>query len=209
MGLFSVALTLAWSVPAAIAFSTIIGILNAPSYLGRQLLIQRTTPCETRGRVSSVFFVIRDTAFMLGMAAASLAELVDVHMLLVVNAVLLIGCGLLALILPGLGQPIAEWRRMLAMLRTAPSAPGLGLGRAATLADIDTLAVHLPALATLRGAERETLAARTRVYDAPAGTAIIRSGGQRRGLLPDRWPDVRQPPGGGRRRAGAGGAQCR
>lgn len=149
MGLFSVSLALAWSVPAAIAFSTIIGILNAPSYIGRQLLIQRTTPRETRGRVSSVFFVTRDTGFMLGMAAAGLADLFDVRVLLLVNAVLLIGCGLLALILPGLGQPTAEWRRMLVMLRAAPSAPGLGLGRAATLADIATLAVHIPALAAL------------------------------------------------------------
>ena len=132
-----VRLALAWSVPAAIAFSTIIGILNAPSYIGRQLLIQRTTPREMRGRVSSVFFVTRDTGFMLGMAAAGLADLFDVRMLLLVNAVLLIGCGLLALVLPGLGQPTAEWRRMLAMLRAAPAAPGLGLGRAATLADID------------------------------------------------------------------------
>ena len=56
-----------------------------------------------RGRVSSVFFVIRDTGFMLGMAAAGLADLFDVQQLLVINALLLIGCGLLAFFLPGLG----------------------------------------------------------------------------------------------------------
>jgi MFS family permease len=106
MGLFMVGQALAWSVLAAVAFNTLIGILNAPSYLGRQLLIQRTTPREARGRVSSVFFVIRDTGFMLGMAAAGLADLFDARQLLVVSALLLIGCGLLALILPGLGRPI-------------------------------------------------------------------------------------------------------
>src|SRR3712207_8869788 len=46
-------------------------------------------------------------------------------------------CGVLALLLPGLGQPTAEWRRMLAMLRSAPAVPGLGLGRAALPADIE------------------------------------------------------------------------
>jgi MFS family permease len=178
MGLFSVSLALAWSVPAAIAFSTIIGILNAPSYIGRQLAIQRTTPRETRGRVSSVFFVTRDTGFMLGMAAAGLADLVDVRVLLLVNAVLLIGCGLLALLLPGLGQPTAEWRRILAMLRAAPAAPGLGLGRAALVTDIDRLAIHLPALSHVSRQERQALAAQTRVYDAPPGTAIVRQGEQ-------------------------------
>jgi hypothetical protein len=45
---------------------------------------------------------------MIGMAAAGLADLVDVRMLLLGNAVLLIGCRLLALSLPGLGQPTAQ-----------------------------------------------------------------------------------------------------
>jgi MFS family permease len=176
MGLFMVCQALAWSVLAAVTFSTLIGILNAPSYLGRQLLIQRTTPREVRGRVSSVFFVTRDTGFMLGMLAAGLADLFDVRQLLAVNALLLIGCGLLALILPGLGQPIAEWRHVLAMLRAAPAAPGLG--RAALVADIDRLAIHLPALAHVSRQERQALAAQTRVYDAPPGTAIVRQGEQ-------------------------------
>jgi MFS family permease/CRP-like cAMP-binding protein len=178
MGLFSMSLALAWSVAAAIAFTTMIGILNAPSYIGRQLLIQRTTPRETRGRVSSVFFVTRDTGFMLGMAAAGLADLFDVRVLLLVNALLLIGCGVLALTLPGLGQPTTEWRRMLAMLRATPAAPGLGLGRAALVADIDRLVIHLPALAYVSRQERQVLAAQTRVYDVPAGTAIVRQGEQ-------------------------------
>lgn len=178
MGLFNVALALAWSAPLAITLTLIVGIVNAPSYVGRQLLIQRSTPREARGRVSSVFFVTRDTGFMLGMAAAGLADLIDVRALMLVNAALLIGCGLLALALPGLGQPSAEWRRMLAMLRTAPAAPGLGLGRAALVSDIDLLVMHLPALAHASRQERQALAAQARVFDAPAGTAIVRQGDQ-------------------------------
>jgi MFS family permease len=124
MGACTVGFALSWSVSFAIACSTMIGVLNAPSYLGRQLLIQRTTPREVRGRVSSVFFVARDTGFMIGMAAAGLADVFDVRLLLVISALALLACGARALILPGLGQPSAEWRHTLAMLRAGPSAPG-------------------------------------------------------------------------------------
>ena len=139
MGLFTIGLAGAGVVPFAIMCQAMIGVLNAPSYLGRQLLIQRATPRDVRGRVSSVFFVARDTGFMLGMAMAGLADVFDVRLLLLFNALLLIACGTLALILPGLGQPSAEWRRMLVMLRTRPSASGLGLGRGAHITDIDRL----------------------------------------------------------------------
>jgi hypothetical protein len=91
--------------------------------------------------------------------------------------VIVLGCGLLTLALPGLGQPTAEWRRVVAMLRAAPAAPGLGLGRAALPSDIDRLAVHLPALAGMSRQERQELASQTRLYEAPAGTAIVRQGG--------------------------------
>jgi CRP-like cAMP-binding protein len=65
---------------------------------------------------------------------------------------------------------------MLAMQCAAPAQQGLGLGRAATLDDIDALALRLPALAGLGRKQREELAGQTRVYEAPAGTAIMRQG---------------------------------
>ena len=58
-------------------------------------------------------------------------RLFDVRVLFLLARALVLGCGLPTLALPGLGPPSAEWRRMLAMLRAAPAAPGLGLGRAA------------------------------------------------------------------------------
>lgn len=177
-GLVNLAFALTHAVPLAIALNAATGLLNAPAYIGRNLLIQRNTPREIRGRISSVFFVTRDTGFMLGMAAAGIADVFDVRVLLLVGALPLLGCGLLALILPGLGQPTTEWRRMLAMLRAAPSAPGLGLGRAALAADIDRLIVHIPTLAHTSSHERQELAAHARVYDVPSGTAIIRQGEQ-------------------------------
>jgi CRP-like cAMP-binding protein len=62
------------------------------------------------------------------------------------------------------------------MLRAGQAAPGLGLGRAALVADIDRLSLRLPALGSLSSRERRELAARARVYDVPPGTAIVRQG---------------------------------
>jgi CRP/FNR family cyclic AMP-dependent transcriptional regulator len=176
MGVSIIGIGVARTVSFAILCQAMVGVLNAPSYLGRQLLIQRTTPRDMRGRVNSVFFVTRDTGFMLGMAMAGLADVIDVRLLMVVSAVLLIGCGILALILPGLGQPSAEWRRMLVMLRTRPSTSGLGLGRAALMTDIDRLSLYLPALGHWTKQERQSLAGYTRVYDVQPGTAIVEQG---------------------------------
>ena len=177
MGVFSGGLALGHRVWVVIACSAMIGLLNAPSYLGRQLLIQRTTPREIRGRVSSVFFVLRDTGLMIGMAAAGLADLLDVRLLLLITAFGLIVCGALSLILPGLGQRTAEWRRILAMLRTPPEGRAvLGLGRVAELSDIDRLSIHLPAMAHWTRGQREALAEQTRVFDMEPGTAIVRQG---------------------------------
>jgi MFS family permease len=164
------------SVPLAIVVGAIAAILNAPSVVGRQLLIQRSTPREVRGRVFSAFFVMRDTMFMLGMAGAGLADIIDVRTLFFAQALAFLGVGLLALILPGLGQPAAEWRRAISLLRGVKAAPGLGVGRAATLADFDRLAGHLPTLAVLGLKDRESLAAQTLVADAPGGAIVVRKG---------------------------------
>jgi MFS family permease len=177
MGAVTIGLGLGRHIWIALACSTMIGVLNAPSYLGRQLLIQRTTPREIRGRVSSVFFVLRDTGFMIGMAGAGLADLIDVRLLILLLAAGLIVCGMLALFLPGLGQPTAEWRRIVAMLQSRPEAEMmLGLGRAAVLADIDRLSSHLPALSRWTRVQRQDLAARTRVFNVEPGAAIVRQG---------------------------------
>ncbi len=157
MGLFGVGFGLAQTVPVAIGLFVLTGFLNAPSYVGRGLIIQRNTTREVRGRVNSPFLVTRDLALMVGMASAGLADLINVRVLLVTCAVGQILCALIALRLPGLGQPTAEWRRTLTMLRAAPSAPGLGLGRAAVRADIDRLAGHLPAVSGLSQVGRREL----------------------------------------------------
>ncbi len=164
------------SVPLAILFVMISGFANAPASIARGLLVQRNTPREVRGRVSSVFFVLRDVAFLVGMAAAGLADIFGVRALTFGSAVLVLLPGLLALFLPGLGQPAAEWRRAIQLLKTASAAPALGAGRVVTLADLDALAARLPALSGLTAQDRRNLIAQGRVVEAAPGTPILRRG---------------------------------
>ncbi len=176
MALLSMIYSQLRSVPIAIVIGALAAAMNAPSVVGRQLIIQRQTPREARGRVFSAFFVMRDTMFMLGMAGAGLADVIDVRTLFFLQALAFLIVGLLALVLPGLGQPAAEWKRAIQLLRGAKAGPRLGVGRAATLADFDRLATHLPLLSSLSVKERRELAAQTLVADAPGGTVVVHKG---------------------------------
>jgi MFS family permease len=164
------------SVPLAIVIGTFVSTLNAPSVVGRQLIIQRQTPREMRGRIFSAFYVMRDTMFMLGMAMSGLADIIDVRTLFLLQALAFLAVGTLAFVLPGLGQPAAEWKRAIKLLRGVKAALGLGVGRAATIADFDRLATHISAFLTLSAKERQELAAETLLADALIGSVIIRKG---------------------------------
>ena len=176
MGLVGALYAGSTSVAVAIALVTLSGFTNAPSSIARRLAIQRNTPREVRGRVASAFFVSRDVVLLLGMAAAGLADVVDVRVMVLASAILLLGAGALAVALPGLGQPAAEWRTAISLLRSAPAHPGLAASRPATLADLDKLVGHLPALTGLSQRDRDSFVARARVSQAPAGATIVRHG---------------------------------
>jgi CRP-like cAMP-binding protein/predicted MFS family arabinose efflux permease len=176
MALAGVGYSLMTSVPPAIAILMLSGFVNAPSSIARRLVIQRHTPRDMRGRVNSAFFVTRDVVFLIGMATAGLADVIDVRALYLISALMLLASGAWVLFMPGLGQPASEWRRAMSLLRAAPAAPGLGAGRAATLSDLDTLAGLLPSLSALSAKDREALAAQARVSEAPSGATIIRHG---------------------------------
>ena len=126
--------------------------------------------------MNRAFYVRRDVVFLVGMAAAGLADLFDVRLLFLAGSLVLLGAGLLVLVLPGLGQPAAQWRQAMHMLRAAPGAPRLDAGRPATLADLDLLAGRLPSLSGWSARDRQSLAAHARVSEAPPGTAIVRQG---------------------------------
>jgi MFS family permease len=174
MGLAGVMYGVATSIVVAIVLVTVSGFFNAPSSSARRVHLQRHTPRELRGRVFSAFAVVRDVTFLVGIALAGLADVIDVRILVVASSIVLILTGLWTGIVPGIGRPAAEWRRALSALRTAETAPALPVAvRGATLADFDRLAGHLPALARLDAAQRGALLAAASVRDVPAGATIV------------------------------------
>ena len=176
MGVIGILYAMSTRIPVAIALVTITGFLNAPSSIARRLVIQRNTTRQVRGRVTSAFLVSRDIFFLLGMAAAGLADVFDVRAMFMVSGALLLGAGVLALFMPGLGQPATEWRSAVGLLRAAPSAPGLGEGRLALPADMELLAGLLPALSSLNAKEQKSFISQACVFEAEEGTTIIQQG---------------------------------
>ncbi len=176
MALAGIGYSLTTAVPPAIAILAVSGFVNAPSSIARRLVVQRNTPREMRGRVASAFFVTRDVMLIVGMAGAGLADAIDVRLLYFAGSIVLLAAGALALVMPGLGQPAAEWRRAMSLLRAAPTAAGLGAARSATLADLDALVGLLPTLSGLSAKDRQALVAQARISQAASGATIVRHG---------------------------------
>jgi CRP-like cAMP-binding protein len=176
MGLTGVAYSLSHSVWLALAIMAGSGFMNAPLVVARRLLVQRNTPRELRGRVASSFAVSANLLFLVGMAAAGLADVMDIRLLYLITSLILVGGAAWALFLPGLRQSAAEWRRILTLLRAAPSLPGLGAGRPAQMADFERLAGLLPLLEKVSAKERQALVSRASVFEAPAETSLVRFG---------------------------------
>ena len=176
MGLAALVYSQLHSVVLAIAVQMMSGFMNAPYSIARRLLVQRNTGTENRGRVSSAFFVTSNTFFLIGMAAAGLADVMDVRVLYLVGGLVTVGCGVWALVLPGIGQPASEWRKALALLRSAVAITNLGAGRAVMPSDVDLLVGLLPPLAGLGTADRKKLITEGRILDVEAGTKLVHSG---------------------------------
>jgi CRP-like cAMP-binding protein/sugar phosphate permease len=164
------------SIPLAILVVMISGLFNAPSAIARRMVVQRNTPREMRGRVNSAFFVARDVLFVIGMGAAGLADTIDVRIMYLASSLILLLGATLVVTLPGLRQEGAEWKQALGFLRAARTAPGIGAGRSATLADVDVLAGLVPTLSGLTTKERAELARAGKVVEVPEGTVILRRG---------------------------------
>lgn len=176
MGIAGVVYSFLHSIPLAILVITISGFFNAPSSIGRRLVVQRNTPSEMRGRVSSVFFVARDILFLVGMGAAGLADLMDVRLLNLISALMLVAAGLIVLILPDLGQSSAQWKRTFSLLRGIEAAPRLGAGRPAVLAEVERFIRHMPELQGMTPKEQAQLASDTLVAEAPGGKVVVYRG---------------------------------
>jgi CRP-like cAMP-binding protein len=155
---------------------TISGFLQPPSSVSRSVLLQRATPREMRGRVFSAFYVMRDVIFLIGMAGAGLADVVDIRLLIVVASSLLFMSAGITLFAPGMG--IGTWRAASERLRAAGAAPGLAQApaRAATVADFERLAVRIGAFGKLSPEQRAEFLGSATHREVPAGTRVIEHG---------------------------------
>jgi CRP-like cAMP-binding protein/sugar phosphate permease len=176
MGAAGTLYALSTSIPVAIALVMVSGFFNSPSSVARSVLLQRNTPREMRGRVFSAFYVMRDIIFLLGMAGAGLADILDIRLLLLVSGSLLFVSAAFTLVAPGLG--IASLRAARARLEGAEGAPVLAGTpfRPATLADFDRLIGHVPTFTRLSAAQREAFVSDATVRDVPAGTRVVEHG---------------------------------
>ncbi len=178
MGAIGVVYSALESIPWAIALITFSGFFNAPSAIARRVIVQRNTPAEMRGRVSSAFFVAANVLFLIGMGAAGLADYVDVRLLVLISSVMLVAAGTLYLFLPEFGQSRAQWKRTIALLRGVEAAPRLGAGRPATLSEVDRFIGHIAQLKGMSPKERAQLASDTLVAESPAGKIVTYRGEQ-------------------------------
>lgn len=175
MGIAGLVYALATSIPLAIAMVMVSGFFNSPMSVARQLLLQRNIPREMRGRVFSAYYVMRDIIFLAGMAAAGLADIIDIRLVLVFSSLLLFASAALTLVAPGLG--IATWRATSARLAAAEAVPAAAVPtRAATLADFDRIAARLGPMALLTPQQRSDFIRNSTVQTLPAGKRVLEHG---------------------------------
>lgn len=176
MGIAGIAYASATSIPLAILLVMISGFFNSPTSVARSVLLQRNTPRDLRGRVFSAYYVMRDVIFLLGMAGAGLADIVNVRILIAFASLLLFGAAAYALFAPGLG--LASVRAARARLEGAAGAPALAgtTFRPATLADFDMLIGKLPTFARLSPQQREAFLRDAGVREVPVGARIVEHG---------------------------------
>ena len=176
MGVAGVLYGLSTEVRVALVLVTITGFFNSPSSVARSVLLQRNTPREMRGRVFSAFYVMRDVIFLLGMASAGLADIVDIRVLIIFSSSLLFVSAAFTFVAPGLG--IWTWRAATDRLRASEAAPGLEASpvRAATVADFDLLAGRIGAFGRLAPERRASFLEGATVRQVSSGTRIVEHG---------------------------------
>jgi len=176
MGVIGIAYSWTVSIPIAILLVTLSGFFNSPSAIARRVIVQRNTPAEMRGRVSSAFLVSANVLFLIGMAVAGLADYIDVRLLVFISSSMLVVAGGLYLVLPEFGQSGAQWKRTISLLKGVEAAPRLGAGRPATLSEVERFIGRLPQLSGMSQKDRTQLASETLVAETPGGKLITYRG---------------------------------
>ncbi len=176
MGIMGVVYGLSHSIALAISAVDLSGFANAFTSAAGRPVRQRNTPREYRGRVMSAFSVTTSAFGIIGMVLAGLADVIDIRLLIVLASLATILIGLFAAVLPGLGQPAREWRRIAQVLRAAPTMGALGALRPVTLADFESLVGLVPTLRNRDLSGREYLLVHGQIGEAPARTCIVAQG---------------------------------
>ena len=178
MGVAGILYGLSTSIPLAIVLVMITGFFNSPSSVARSVLLQRHTPREMRGRVFSAFYVMRDIIFLIGMAGAGLADVVDIRLLIVVASCLLFVSAAFTLVAPGLG--LASHPRGRAPGCANRKAPRSSTDTPFRPATVAGLRPHRqPASRPSRGLaddQRQAFLRDARIRDVPAGTRVVEHG---------------------------------
>ncbi len=174
MGVIGVLYGLSTNISVAILLVMVSGFFNAPSSIARSVLLQRNTPREMRGRVFSAFYVMRDVIFVLGMAAAGLADFVGIRLLIVLASSLLFVAALVTVFAPGLSR--STWRAAEDRLRESEVLPAGEELRPATALDFDRLVGRLTPFSRLSPEQRASFLSEAVVRDAPAGTRLVEHG---------------------------------
>ena len=177
MGLAGLAYALTSNVWVAIGLIGISGVLNAPSYVaGPPDQPAQYAARDARARLQHGLRVCATSSTSPGMGLAGFADIIDVRVMFAVSSGVLVVVALIGAALPGIGQPAAEWRRSLALLRGAAAAPSVGVGRPATVDDVQALGRYIPALAGMPQRDRDALITTGRVIEAESGTVVTRAG---------------------------------
>ena len=174
MGVAGALYGLSTSIPVAIALVMVSGFFNAPSSIARSVLLQRNTPREMRGRVFSAFYVMRDVIFVLGMAAAGLADVLGIRQLILFASGLLFVAAAVTVFAPGLNR--STWRAAEDRLRDSEVLPAGHEVRPATALDLDRLVGRLAPFGRLTPEQRTSFLSHALVREAPAGTRLVEQG---------------------------------
>jgi CRP-like cAMP-binding protein/sugar phosphate permease len=174
MGVVGVLYGLSTSIPVAIVLVMVSGFFNAPSSIARSVLLQRNTPREMRGRVFSAFYVMRDVIFVLGMAAAGLADVIGIRQLYIFASGLLFVAAAVTVVAPGLNR--STWRAAEDRLRDSEALPAGHEVRPATALDLDRLVGRLAPFGRLTPEQRTSFLSHALVREAPAGTRLVEQG---------------------------------
>ena len=174
MGVAGALYGLSTSIPVAIVLVMVSGLFNAPSAIARSVLLQRNTPREMRGRVFSAFYVMRDVIFVMGMAAAGLADVLGIRQLILFASGLLFMAAAVTVFAPGLSR--STWRAAESRLRDSEALPAGHEVRPATALDLDRLVGRLAPFGRLTPEQRTSFLSHALVREAPAGTRLVEQG---------------------------------